>query len=121
SRKPSRPAIPSSLGSMTVPTRCCRFSKVRNVSKSWYWAAQRGGARSSTGAASRKRNGLNCEDSTMAKDVLAKFALDRAQSVIEPDGELELKDVRDNVADVRYRVRKDRPDCSQCVMGPNDL
>jgi hypothetical protein len=57
----------------------------------------------------------------MAKDVLAKFALDKAQGVIAPDGELELKDVRDNVAYVRYRIRKDRPDCSQCVMGPNDL
>ncbi|MCC7345874.1 MAG: hypothetical protein IT538_00610 [Variibacter sp.] len=57
----------------------------------------------------------------MAKDALAKFALDRAQSVVAPDGELELKDVRDNVAYVLYRIRKDRPDCSQCVMGANDL
>jgi hypothetical protein len=57
----------------------------------------------------------------MAKDVLAKFALDKAQSVVAPDGELELKDVRDNIAYVRYRIRKQGPDCSQCVMGANDL
>ena len=57
----------------------------------------------------------------MAKDVLAKFALDRAQSVVAPDGALELKDVRDNIAYVRYRVRKAEAECAQCVVGPDDL
>jgi hypothetical protein len=57
----------------------------------------------------------------MAKDVLAKFALDKARSVVAPDGDLELKDVRDNVAYVRYRVRKAAQDCEQCVVTPEDL
>ncbi|MEP9379107.1 hypothetical protein ABLE91_20510 [Aquabacter sp. CN5-332] len=57
----------------------------------------------------------------MAKDVLAKFALDKAQSVVSPDGELELKDVRDNVAYVLYRVHKGQDHCETCVVGPDDL
>lgn len=57
----------------------------------------------------------------MAKDVLAKFALDRAKSVVAPDGELELKDVRDNIAYVHYRVHKAAQDCAQCVVTPDDL
>lgn len=57
----------------------------------------------------------------MAKDVLAKFALDKARSIVAPDGELELKDVRDNVAYVKYRVRKGAADCEQCVVTPGDL
>jgi hypothetical protein len=57
----------------------------------------------------------------MAKDALAKFAIDRARSIVSPDGELELKDVRDNVAYVRYRLRKSGSECAQCAVGPNDL
>jgi folate-dependent tRNA-U54 methylase TrmFO/GidA len=57
----------------------------------------------------------------MAKDVLAKFALDKARSIVAPDGELELKDVRDNIAYVKYRVRKGGADCAQCAVTPDDL
>lgn len=56
----------------------------------------------------------------MAKDALAKFALDRARGIVAPDGDLELKDVRDNVAYVRYRRRADES-CAQCAVGPDDL
>jgi hypothetical protein len=57
----------------------------------------------------------------MAKDVLAKFALDKASGIVAQDGELELRDVRDNVAYIRYRARKGAADCAQCVIGPEDL
>jgi hypothetical protein len=57
----------------------------------------------------------------MAKDVLAKFALDKARSIVAPDGELALKDVRDNIAFVHYRVRKPAHDCASCVVTPEDL
>jgi hypothetical protein len=57
----------------------------------------------------------------MAKDALANFAIDKARGIVSPDGELELKDVRDNVAYVRYRFRKNGGECSQCAVGPNDL
>jgi len=57
----------------------------------------------------------------MVKDALAKFAIEKARSIVSPDGELELKDVRDNVAYVRYRLRKTGGECAQCAVGPNDL
>ena len=57
----------------------------------------------------------------MTKDALAKFAIEKARSIVSPDGELELKDVRDNVAYVRYRLRKSGGECAQCTVGPNDL
>jgi hypothetical protein len=57
----------------------------------------------------------------MAKDVLAKFALDKARTIVAGDGDLELKEVRDNVAHIRYRARKNAADCAQCVIGPDDL
>jgi hypothetical protein len=57
----------------------------------------------------------------MAKDVLAKFAVDKARSIVAQDGDLELKEVRDNVAYIRYRARKCAADCAQCVIGPEDL
>jgi hypothetical protein len=57
----------------------------------------------------------------MAKDVLAKFALDKARTIVAQDGDLELKDVRDNVAHIRYRARKSAADCAQCVISPDDL
>ena len=57
----------------------------------------------------------------MAKDVLAKFALDKARTIVAEDGDLELKDVRDNIVYIRYRARKSAADCAQCVIGPDDL
>jgi hypothetical protein len=57
----------------------------------------------------------------MGKDALAKFAIDKARSIVAPDGELELKEVRDNVAYVRYRLKRSASECAQCVVGPNDL
>jgi hypothetical protein len=57
----------------------------------------------------------------MEKDALAKFAIDRARNIVAPDGELELKGVRDNVAYVRYRLKKNASECAQCTVGPNDL
>ena len=57
----------------------------------------------------------------MAKDALAKFAIDKARSIVSPDGELELKDVRDNVAYIRYRLKKSSDECAQCAVGPDDL
>jgi hypothetical protein len=57
----------------------------------------------------------------MAKDVLAKFAVDKARSIVAPDGELELRDVRENVAYLRYRLKKSAVDCAQCAVGPDDL
>jgi len=57
----------------------------------------------------------------MARDALAKFAIDRARGIVAADGELELKDVRDNVAYVRYRAQKPAADCAQCAVGPEDL
>jgi len=57
----------------------------------------------------------------MARDALAKFAIDRARGIVAPDGELELKDVRDNIAFVRYRAQKPASECAQCAVGPEDL
>jgi Fe-S cluster biogenesis protein NfuA len=57
----------------------------------------------------------------MARDALAKFAIDRARGVIASDGDLELKDVRDNVAYIRYRAQKPADACAQCAVGPDDL
>jgi NifU-like domain len=57
----------------------------------------------------------------MARDVMAKFALDKARTIVAEDGDLELKDVRDNVVYIRYRARKSAADCAQCVIGPGDL
>jgi hypothetical protein len=57
----------------------------------------------------------------MAKDVLAKFALDKARTIVAEDGDIELKEVRDNVAYIRYVARKSAADCAQCVIGPDDL
>jgi hypothetical protein len=57
----------------------------------------------------------------MAKDVLAKFALDKARTIVAEDGDLELREVRDNVAYIRYVARKSSADCAQCVIGPDDL
>ena len=57
----------------------------------------------------------------MAKDVLAKFALDKARNIVAGDGDLELKEVRDNVVYISYRARKSPADCAQCVIGPDDL
>jgi hypothetical protein len=56
----------------------------------------------------------------MAKDVLAQFALDQAQSVVAPDGHLTLDRVEDGVAYIRYRI-VDAVECSKCVVTPDDL
>jgi len=60
----------------------------------------------------------------MARDALAQFALTNANTIVAPDGKLELKDVRDNVAYIRYTAQKPsqaNQDCAQCAVGPDDL
>ncbi len=57
----------------------------------------------------------------MPKDALAQFAVNQARSVVAPDGDLVLDDVRGSVAYIRYRVRKSQAECAQCVVGPDDL
>ena len=57
----------------------------------------------------------------MAKDPLATFALNEARSVVAPDGDLALEDVRDNVAYIRYTIKKSQAECDECIMSTDDV
>jgi hypothetical protein len=56
----------------------------------------------------------------MAKDALAKFAIDKARGIVGRDGDLQLIDVRDNVAYVRFLAQRN-DECASCSIGPDDL
>ena len=57
----------------------------------------------------------------MAKDALAQFALNEARCVVAPDGDLVLEDVRENVAYIRYKIKKSQAECAECIMSTDDV
>lgn len=57
----------------------------------------------------------------MGKDALVAFIIRQLSAPLADDGtEVELVDVRDGIAYVRYR-KGHNPDCLGCVMEPEDL
>jgi len=57
----------------------------------------------------------------MAKDPLAAFAVNEARAVVAPDGDLALEDVRENVAYIRYTIKKSQAECEECIMSTEDV
>lgn len=56
----------------------------------------------------------------MARDAIAEFLVRQASSMVAPDGQLDLLDVVDQVAHVRYTRHLD-PACAECTVSDADL
>lgn len=56
----------------------------------------------------------------MARDGLAEFIIRQFQSLVRPEGDLELLGVEGGVARVLYR-RGHNEECPECVMSAEDL
>ncbi len=56
----------------------------------------------------------------MARDVIAEFVVRQARSAVQPEGDIELADVREGVACIRYR-KAANPRCLECSVSPEGL